>query len=286
MLGISGLLLASEADERGIVICSDIARYEVSSTAELTQGSGSVGILLEKNPRLLKLNIGAIGYSSEDVDDFFRPLGSTTAKVKAGASIKCYNRSLETSFLDFTSRVGRTPERVLEESDYYVLHTPFKMMPLRSMSLLVQKYMKMDKRAVDKFLWEKGFHDALDPIADVGNIYTGSTFLTLAFLLKQQFDKLGRNMVGKKILIGSYGSGNTMVFMEAEITADAPEVISNWDIGKLFSSARQGSFEEYSRWIDLPRDRKGLNELLCSIEAPVNEYTLLSIREDGYREYR
>ncbi len=130
-LDISAFLMASgRKDGTGIAFCTDIARYDRASTAEVTQGSGAVGILLENSPKLLELDLATVGYSSEDVDDFFRPLGSTTAKVRGGYSIKCYNQALLTSWEDHARQKGLTNAELLAETDYYVLHTPFKKMPL------------------------------------------------------------------------------------------------------------------------------------------------------------
>ncbi|MFW5806085.1 MAG: hydroxymethylglutaryl-CoA synthase, partial [Spirochaetota bacterium] len=56
MLSVAALLAVAGRDsESGIVISSDIARYDAPSTAEVTQGAGAVGMLVERNPRLLSL---------------------------------------------------------------------------------------------------------------------------------------------------------------------------------------------------------------------------------------
>ncbi|TVR07026.1 MAG: hydroxymethylglutaryl-CoA synthase, partial [Spirochaetaceae bacterium] len=85
MLSVGALLQVSgRSGESGVVICSDIARYDAPSTAEITQGAGAVAMLIETNPALIELDLQTQGYASRDVDDFFRPIGSVTAKVKGG----------------------------------------------------------------------------------------------------------------------------------------------------------------------------------------------------------
>lgn len=57
----------------GIVIASDVAKYELGSTGEYTQGAGAVAILVRENPRLLAM-LPDVGVSSRGVHDFFKPV--------------------------------------------------------------------------------------------------------------------------------------------------------------------------------------------------------------------
>jgi hydroxymethylglutaryl-CoA synthase len=40
-------------DRMAIVIGSDVAKYELASTGEYTQGAGAIALLVKENPRLL-----------------------------------------------------------------------------------------------------------------------------------------------------------------------------------------------------------------------------------------
>ena len=55
-----------------IVIASDIAKYELNSTGEYTQGAGSVSMMICKNPSIISFN-GAWGVSTKGIGDFFKP---------------------------------------------------------------------------------------------------------------------------------------------------------------------------------------------------------------------
>ncbi|HKK47526.1 MAG TPA: hydroxymethylglutaryl-CoA synthase, partial [Alkalispirochaeta sp.] len=51
MLSVAGMLHATgRPGESGMVINSDIARYQTPSTAEITQGAGAVALRIETNP--------------------------------------------------------------------------------------------------------------------------------------------------------------------------------------------------------------------------------------------
>ena len=55
-----------------IVIASDIAKYELNSTGEYTQGAGAVSMLVCENPSIISFN-GAWGVSTKGIGDFFKP---------------------------------------------------------------------------------------------------------------------------------------------------------------------------------------------------------------------
>ena len=57
---------------KAIVIASDIAKYELDSTGEYTQGAGSVSMLICDNPSIISFN-GLWGVSTRGIGDFFKP---------------------------------------------------------------------------------------------------------------------------------------------------------------------------------------------------------------------
>ncbi len=57
----------------GIVVASDVAKYELGSTGEYTQGAGAVALLVREHPRLLAL-LPDVGVCSRGVHDFFKPV--------------------------------------------------------------------------------------------------------------------------------------------------------------------------------------------------------------------
>ena len=59
-------------EKKAIVIASDIAKYELGSSGEYTQGAGAVSMLITSEPDLLAIE-ETIGISMEHVSDFFKP---------------------------------------------------------------------------------------------------------------------------------------------------------------------------------------------------------------------
>ena len=60
------------SNRKAIVIASDIAKYELNSTGEYTQGAGSVSMLICEDPSIISFN-GAWGVSTKGIGDFFKP---------------------------------------------------------------------------------------------------------------------------------------------------------------------------------------------------------------------
>jgi len=278
-IGVTG-----RAEERGIVINSDISRYKTFSTAEITQGAGAAAVIAEAYPRLIELDLPTIGYHSQDVDDFFRPLGQETAEVKGYYSIKCYHDALMNAFLDHCSLTGKPPAQTLEETDLFALHSPFRNMPEAGMLNLFSRYLKFDEARAKEELAKKGFYDGINPISDIGNIYTGSLFLTLGFLLQRRYRDQGNKIVGKRVLLFSYGSGNTMIAIRGRICESAPDVIEKWNFEDVLSLCRKSDFTQYTEWIE--RSKNGREpHIQESDRVPRDTFYLHAVRKDGYREY-
>lgn len=286
LLGVSALLSAfGRTGETGIVTCSDVARYQTHTTAEVTQGAGAVSLLVENEPKLFELDLETSGYCSQDVDDFFRPIGAKTATVSGTYSMQCYKETLESAFLDHCSRLERSPSEVLRETDLFVLHAPFRNLPEMALAGLLKKYLGLDSSKANALLAENGLYDGTDVIAEVGNIYTGAIYLALAYQLYHQYRRIGSGLVGKKVFLGSYGSGATMTVIRATVAESAPAVIDRWDLDALLASAREATFKEYQQWIEGPYVLTGLNDATRSNGAERPTFSLETIREDGYREY-
>lgn len=286
MLSVSALLrVAARTSERGVVICSDIARYDAPSTAEITQGAGSVSMLIEPNPRLIELDLATQGYSSSDVDDFFRPLGSITAKVKGRYSVECYHTALAEAFADHCQRLGAQPAEELEQTDLFVFHVPFANMAVTAAHSLLSAHLDLSPDGMDNFLRERGFQESLEASKRIGNIYSGSAYLAMAFLLKEREQVFGDDLAGKRILIGSYGSGNTMAVVSGTIAAGGPATIRSWNLDEVWETEQEASFEDYEAWLSRPSDPDSLNAQLKGKPVPQGHFGLQQIREDGYREY-
>jgi hydroxymethylglutaryl-CoA synthase len=281
LLSVAGLVAVGRPGERGLVIGSDIARYDASSTAEVTQGAGAAAMLVEQDPRLIEIDLQTVGLCSRDVDDFFRPLGASTARVKGQYSMQNYLESFDVAFADHCRRVGAEPAQVLRGTDMFVLHAPFRNMPMMAMLKLLERHLGLSEVQAEAFLDERGFHEAIDPIADIGNTYSAAVYFALGFLLADRLAALGPRLAGRSILMASYGSGSTMTVISGRIADRAPAMIARWKLDEAPGRGRNAGLGEYLAWVDgYPQGRVSTQE-----STPHGVFALTGIRSDGYRQY-
>ena len=287
LVSVGAMLAASRGGgERGLIICTDEARYPPGSSAEITQGAAAVALLVEPAPRLLELDLGAVGHASRDVDDFFRPLGSVTARVKGRYSIDCYRNAVEEALLDLRARRGCTMAALLQETDLFALHVPFRSLPEETMTDLVRRHLGTDADAAAAFLARRRFSAGTAPAAVVGNVYSGSMFLSLAALLMARHEELQAALVGRQAALVAYGSGNTALAVVGRVSGQAPEVIRGWCLERAMNHGEEASLADYDAWIG-DRHRGGWSSAEPADGGiPEHCFYLQSIRADGYRVYR
>ena len=279
------LSLAARNAESGVVVCSDVARYQTPSTAEITQGAGAVAMLVEPEARLLQLDLATIGYASTDVDDFSRPLASVTARVKGRYSVDCYNDALEAAFDDHAARRGVTVGEAIESSDLFVLHVPFYKMAVTALTRLVERKLGLHPAAAAAFLQERHFHAGIEATRHIGNIYSGSVYMSLMFALADAYRRLGRSVVGTAVTIASYGSGNTMTMLRGTVAPGAIAVLADWDLDAVVAGGQPAPFGDYERFVEPEVYALTSGRVVDPETVPPNRYFLREIREDGYRVY-
>ncbi|WP_159799301.1 hydroxymethylglutaryl-CoA synthase family protein [Flavobacterium sp. MK4S-17] len=70
-------------DKKAIVISTDIARYDLGSTGEYTQGAGALAMLVSANPKIIALDTNW-AVSTKGVFDFFKPYRTISKRQITG----------------------------------------------------------------------------------------------------------------------------------------------------------------------------------------------------------
>ena len=185
-----------------IVIGSDIARYGVNTGGEVTQGAGSISMLIKADPQILTINKGHSSYS-EDINDFWRPNDSAVAVVDGKYSKNVYLDFFKQTFTTYRKQTG------LKTSDFTALlyHLPFVKMGFKANEWAITAQDEKTKKHLTE-----NFTAAARYGKEVGNIYTASLYLSLLSLLENA--KLPANA---KIGLFSYGSGAMGEFYSGQI---------------------------------------------------------------------
>jgi len=208
-LRIATQMVSANPKTRALVLASDIARYELGSPAEPTQGAGAVAILVSNKPHILTLD-PETGIYAEDVMDFWRPNYREEAVVEGKTSTRIYLHALQNTWKHYQEQSDRS----LDRFDHCCFHTPFTNMARKAYQLLQKQQSK--HTGTDKT--EKTFEEQVAPSLHynrlTGNTYSASLYECLACLLDQNDLELDQ----KKISFFSYGSGCTAEFFSGTIS--------------------------------------------------------------------
>lgn len=191
--------------EKVLVIASDIARYDLDTSGEATQGCGAVAMLIAANPRILEIEPGS-GYFTEDVMDFWRPNYRETALVDGKYSTKVYLNSLKQAWTHFEENTGRT----FADIDYFCYHIPFTKMAEKAHKQLV----KHTKTKQDSAQTQAQTIASQIYNREIGNSYSASLFIGFCSLMDNQPD-----LADKRVSFFSYGSGCVAEFFSGKMVA-------------------------------------------------------------------
>jgi 3-hydroxy-3-methylglutaryl CoA synthase len=125
-------LIEKDVINKALIISADISEYEIGSPSECTQGSGAVGLVLSKNPRIATFS-KKFGKVSGNVNDFFRPAYDKNAKAFGHYSVDTYLNFQLLAYDDLISNIGDF------HADYYTFHAPFSKLPLKAMRRIIRK---------------------------------------------------------------------------------------------------------------------------------------------------
>jgi hydroxymethylglutaryl-CoA synthase len=191
--------VARNPTKKALVIASDVARYELGSPGEATQGCGAVAILISSNPRMVEIEPES-GYYTADVMDFWRPNYRSEALVDGKFSTMVYIHTLWEAWKQYANLTGRS----LNDFDRFCYHIPFTKMAEKAHLKLARKAKVPMVGSELKDLIES----SLVYSRIVGNCYAGSMYLGLISLLESSEESLA----GKRIGFYSYGSGSVGEF--------------------------------------------------------------------------
>lgn len=187
-------IVARNPEEQVLIIASDIARYELDSAAEATQGAGAVAILVAADPAIVEIE-PIVGVHTDDVDDFWRPNDSVTAVVDGKLSIDAYLTGFTAAWDDYRARGGAD----IAQIDRFCHHQPFTRMAAKAHRALAAH--TGSELAEERYATSTLYNRRL------GNTYTASLYTGLAALLDIEDD-----LAGRRIGFFSYGSGSVSEF--------------------------------------------------------------------------
>jgi len=225
-------LVARKPDSKVMVIASDIARYDLNTPGEATQGCGAVAILISSNPRLVQID-PEVGNYTEDVMDFWRPNYRSTALVDGKYSTKIYLRALKQAWEHFREASALA----FSDFSYFCYHLPFSRMAQKAHQQLV----KLNKAGLSAEEQDAQIRNTLLYNRIIGNSYTASMYIGLTSLL----ENTAEDLAGKRIGFFSYGSGCVAEFFSGTVVPGYRDALHGEQHRAMLDARREISHDEY-----------------------------------------
>ena len=238
-------------DKSALVVVSDIAKYDLGSSGEMTQGAGAVVMLLNDHPRLLAFDPKVTATSIKDEYDFYRPFGKETPIVHGQYSNLLYLIQVKKALDSYKKKViasglikQKEDETILDHIDYLNMHLPYSNMGKKALAYLVRhewRELPRWKKIIEKIGMEEP--TPKDPRGTIESVLADSDFMTK----DHEFTKL---------------LSKTEEFQEIYESKLASSLIASKMIGNLYTASLYLGFRsslefEYQKGIDLAGKRVG-----------------------------
>lgn len=204
--------IALHPGRKVLVLAADIARYGLKTSGEATQGAGAVAMVISENPRILAIEAEHLALT-EDIMDFWRPNHSDYAYVDGKFSNQAYIHFFDKIWQQYKKQT----QRDFDDFEALVFHTPYTKMGRKALTPQLEAY--NDSATTDRLLAH--YQNSIVYNKRVGNIYTGSLYLSLLSLLEND-DSL---KAGDRIGLFSYGSGAVGEFFSGQLVDGYQEAL-------------------------------------------------------------
>jgi len=261
-------------DKYALVVVSDIAKYDLGSSGEVTQGAGAIAMLLNDKPRLLSFDPKVTSTSIKNEYDFYRPFGKETPIVHGQYSNLLYLIQVKNALIDYKRKVKETGfiklnegETILDHVDYLNMHLPYSNMGKKALAYLVRHEWRALPRW-EKIIEEIGMEEPIpkDPRGTIESVLEDAEFMTK----DHQFTKLFTS---------------TEMYAELYESKLASSLIASKMIGNLYTASLYLGFRsslefEYQKGVDLEGKRVGF----CSYGSGASAMIFSGVIQPEYEQ--
>lgn len=234
-----------------IVIVSDIAKYDIGSAGEYTQGAGAVAMLIKENPRLLAFDQKVTSTIIKNEYDFYRPCGKDTPVVNGTYSNLLYLIQVRKAFDSYKEKAIRTGlirlkdgESITDHIDLFSVHLPYRRMGEKALAYLLRHEWR-DLPRWNKVVKEVGLQETApkDPRGTIESILADTEFMKADERFRRAFMQTSfYNEVFEKKMASSL---------------EASTIIGNLYTASMYMGFRSLLEFEYKKGTDLQSKRVG-----------------------------
>ena len=261
-------------DKHALVVVSDIAKYDLGSSGEVTQGAGAIAMLLNEKPRLLEFDPKVTSTSIKNEYDFYRPFGKETPIVHGQYSNLLYLIQVKNALSDYKRKAKDTgliklneDETILDHIDYLNMHLPYSNMGKKALAYLARhewRTLPRWNKIVEKIKMEEPVPK--DPRGTIESVLADAEFMAK----DHQFTKLFTN---------------TSEYLELYESKLASSLIASKMIGNLYTASLYLGFRsslefEYQKGVDLKGKRIGF----CSYGSGASAMIFSGVIQPEYEQ--
>ena len=234
-----------------IVIVSDIAKYDIGSAGEYTQGAGAVAMLIKENPRLLAFDQKVTSTIIKNEYDFYRPCGKETPVVNGNYSNLLYLIQVRKAFDSYKEKAIRTGliqlkdgESITDHIDLFSVHLPYRRMGEKALAYLLRHEWRYLPRW-NQVIKEVGLQETVpkDPRGTIESILADTEFMKADEKFRRTFMQTSfYNEVFEKKMASSL---------------EASTIIGNLYTASMYMGFRSLLEFEYRKGTDLESKRVG-----------------------------
>jgi hydroxymethylglutaryl-CoA synthase len=234
-----------------IVIVSDIAKYDIGSAGEYTQGAGAVAMLVKKNPRLLAFDQKVTSTIIKNEYDFYRPCGKETPLVNGNYSNLLYLIQVKKAFDSYKEKAIKTGliqlkdgESITDHIDLFSVHLPYRRMGEKALAYLLRHEWRYLPRW-NQVIKEVGLQETApkDPRGTIESILADTEFMKADEKFRRAFMQTSfYNEVFEKKMASSL---------------EASTIIGNLYTASMYMGLRSLLEFEYRKGTDLESKRVG-----------------------------
>ena len=261
-------------DKHALVVVSDIAKYDMGSSGEVTQGAGAIAMLLNDKPRLLEFDPKVTSTSIKNEYDFYRPFGKETPIVHGQYSNLLYLIQVKNALSDYKRKAKKTgmiklneDETILDHIDYLNMHLPYSNMGKKALAYLARHEWRTLPRW-NKIIKEVEMEEPIpkDPRGTIESVLADAEFMAK----DHQFTKLFTN---------------TSEYLELYESKLASSLIASKMIGNLYTASLYLGFRsslefEYQKGVDLKGKRIGF----CSYGSGASAMIFSGVIQPEYEQ--
>jgi hydroxymethylglutaryl-CoA synthase len=197
-----------------LIVATDVAKYDLKSREEPTQGAAAAAVLVGKDPRLFEIIPGAFGSAlRNEKGDFKKPGGRTVALVDGAKSYASYLTEMKLAWLNFqaaAANAGLKPSgdrATIDSIDKAIYHNPHKKMVISAYaSLLMHEWRSLPR-------WK-------DMVGAIGQEPSREGMDDLTYYMSEAYGDFRRKFMSSKAFIDDFARrvGSSVV---------GPELVGN-----------------------------------------------------------